>query len=101
MVYSIGIILGILKARQMFGARGLSQTYPLDGSALRQATDAIIGMSADDKQPPLNDMITMLDWVRCLFCSCGGMYYEGREVKRVIMQCANEGIILMLMTIYC
>ena len=62
-IYAVGVTLGILRARQAFGSRGLSQSYPLGGAALRQAVDALVQMCGAESHPKLEDMCRMLDWV--------------------------------------
>lgn len=42
LMYAVGVVHGVLRARQMFGAVGLSQSYPIDGSTYVHAIESLM-----------------------------------------------------------
>ena len=64
-IYAIGITHGLLVARQMFGARGLSQFYSLDGSKYIQAIDNVIAIvsKAGEGDVRIDEICDMFSWV--------------------------------------
>ena len=63
LMYAVGVIHGVLRARQMFGAVGLSQSYPIDGSTYMHAIESLIAASSPNNTSGNNiaflcDMLT-------------------------------------------
>ena len=62
-MYAVGVIHGVVGARQMFGAVGLSQSYPIDGSTYMHAIESLIAASSPNNTSGNNiaflcDMLT-------------------------------------------
>ena len=55
-MYAVGVIHGVLKARQMYGSVGLSQYYPLSSSVYCHALETLMtSSSAGDGAAQLSD----------------------------------------------
>ena len=48
LVFGIGVVHGLLLARQMFGTRGMSQQYALTGTVMEQAIHSVLGKDDTD-----------------------------------------------------
>ena len=59
-MYGVGVVHGILRARQMFGSVGLSQNYPLDSAVFCHALETLTGAAEKSGTELPDDMICEL-----------------------------------------
>ena len=56
-MYAVGVVHGMLRARQMFGAVGLSQSYPIDGSTFMHAIESLMAALPSDNSNPATQFV--------------------------------------------
>lgn len=91
--FGLGVIQGMLVARQLFGAQGLNQWYPFNQVQMEQALVALTGKmlkSEEQQAPKVDNMVEIFAKVSLIFLAL-----SNSKLSSNFMHIINE------ITIYC